>query len=103
MEKVREQLKILSKRHSLQIISMLLGGPRNITQISEELGAPYTTTQQRVDELEWADLVEVEPSIDEASKRAVRLVRLVNFRIELSPRSIQAIVKGGDERVLRVV
>jgi len=103
LEKIREQLKILSKRHSLQIVSMLLEGPRYITQISEELGVPYTTTQQRVAELEWADLVEVESSIDEASKRGVRLVRLVNFRIELSPRSIQAMLKGGDERVLRVV
>jgi len=44
---------------------------------------PYTTTQHRVTELEWVDLVE--GALDEASKRAVKLVRLVNFRIELSP------------------
>lgn len=103
MEKVRERLKILSKRHSLEIVSKLLDGPRYITQISDELGIPYTTAQQRVAELEWANLVEVEAGIDEVSKRAIRLVRLVNFRIELSPRTIQTIVRGEGERVLKVV
>ena len=103
MEKVREQLKILSKRHSMEIVSILLDSPRYITQISEEIGIPYTTTQQRVAELEWAGLVDVEPDVDEASKRPVRRVKLVNFRIELSPRSIQTIVRGEGEKVLKVV
>jgi DNA-binding Lrp family transcriptional regulator len=81
----------------------LLEGPKYITQISEELGIPYTTAQQRVAELEWAELVGVEADVDESSKRAIRLVRLANFRIELSPRSIQSIVKGEEGKVLRVV
>lgn len=81
----------------------MLEGPKYITQISEELGIPYTTAQQRVAELEWAELVGVEADVDESSKRAIRLVRLANFRIELSPRSIQSIVKGEEGKVLRVV
>ncbi len=102
MEKIRDHLKVLSKRHSLEIVSALLNGPLNITQISEELGIPYTTTQQRVAELERVNLVEAEADIDESSKRAVMLVRSVNFRIELSPRSIHTLIKGGGDKVLKV-
>jgi len=65
------------------------------------LGMPYITTQHRVTELEWVGLVE--GALDEASKRAVKLVRLVNFRIELSPRRTQSIVKGEGDRDLRVI
>ena len=103
MEGLREQLKVLSKRHSLELVNLLLDGPRYISQISEDLKLPYTTAQQRVSELERAVLVDVISSVDEASKRAIRLVRLKNFRIELSPRNIKAIVGGEDEKVLRVV
>jgi len=81
----------------------LLESPKYITQISEELDIPYTTTQQRVAELEWAELIKVEANVDESSKRAIRLIQLANFRIELSPRSIQSIVKGEERKALRVV
>ena len=53
--------------------------------------------------MERAALVDVVSSVDEASKRAIRLVRLKNFRIELFPRSIKTIVDGEGGRVLRVV
>lgn len=81
----------------------MLESPKYITQISEELDIPYTTTQQRVAELEWAELIKVEANVDESSKRAIRLIQLANFRIELSPRSIQSIVKGEERKALRVV
>ena len=87
----------------MELVNLLLDGPRYISQISEDLKLPYTTAQQRVSELERAVLVDVISSVDEASKRAIRLVRLKNFRIELSPRNIKAIVGGEDEKVLRVV
>lgn len=102
MDKLRDQLKVLSKRHSLEMISILLDGPRYISQISGELGIPYTTVQQRVAELERAGFIEVAPSIDEASKRAIKEVRLINFRIELSPRVIHALLMGEEKRDLRV-
>jgi len=102
MEGLRHQLKVLSKRHSMEIIGGLLDGPRYISQIAEEIGIPYTTAQQRVTELERTGLIEVVDGVDEASKRAIREARLVNFRIELSPRIIQQIIKGEERGEFRV-
>lgn len=102
MERLRVQLGVLSKRHSMEIIGALLGRPRYISQIAAEIGIPYTTAQQRVAELERAGLIEVAHVVDEASKRAVKEARLVNFRIELSPRIIRQLVAGRGEADLRV-
>ena len=102
MERIRDQLRVLSKRHSMEIIGALLEGARYISQIAVEMGIPYTTAQQRVAELERAGLIEIVDRVDEASKRAVREARLVNFRIELSPRIIRQLVTGEDEAEFRV-
>ena len=102
MENIRMQLKVLSKRHSLELIRLLFEDQKYVSQISEETGIPYTTVQQRVAELERAGIVEVEARVDEASKRAIKLVRLVNFRIELTPRVIQKLVTGEDHKELRI-
>jgi len=102
VEGLRHQLKVLSKRHSMEIIGALLNGPRYISQIAAEIGIPYTTAQQRVTELERTGLIEIVDGVDDASKRAIREARLVNFRIELSPRIIQQIITGGDRKELRV-
>jgi len=102
MESLRYQLKVLSKRHSMEIIEALIDGPRYISQIAAEMGIPYTTAQQRVTELERAGLIKVVDEVDEASKRAIREARLVNFRIELSPRIIQQLVTGGGRKEFRV-
>jgi len=102
VEQLRDQLRVLSKRHSMEIIGALLDGPRYISQIAAEMGIPYTTAQQRVAELERASLIEVADRVDEASKRAVREARLVNFRIELSPRIIRQLVTGEDKKEFRV-
>ena len=102
MENLRKQLKVLSKRHSLELISRLFERPRYVSQLSEETGIPYTTVQQRVAELERAGIVEINPGVDESSKRAIKQVRLLNFRIELTPRVIRKIARGDDERGLRI-
>ena len=94
MMSLRRQLQVLSKRHTLEIISQLFSGPSHISKLSEELSIPYTTVQQRISELERAGLVRVEHSIDELSKRAIRRAQIVSFRIELSPRIIHFIVTG---------
>ncbi|MGD2201255.1 MAG: winged helix-turn-helix domain-containing protein [Candidatus Bathyarchaeota archaeon] len=88
MEDIRAKFRVLSKKHTLEMIKHLMDGPLYISQISNTLGIPYTTAQQRVVELERAGLVRVEATIDEASKRAVKIVNPVNFRLEISPRSI---------------
>lgn len=97
MEAVRRKLKVLGKRYSMEIIALLSEGPRYISQLSEELGAPYATIQNRIGELERVGLVEVVDAVDEASKRAVRLVRGVNFRLEISPRVIRELWMGEAE------
>lgn len=102
VERIRGQLRVLSKRHSMEIIGALLDGPRYISRLAAEMGVPYTTMQQRVAELERAGLVSVNDGVDETSKRAVREVRLVNFRIEVSPRIIRQLIAGGDEGEFRV-
>ncbi len=102
MERLRDQLKVLSKRHSMEIIGALLEETRYISQIAEEMDIPYTTAQQRVAELERAGLIEVVDKVDESSKRAIREARLVNFRIELSPRIIRQLINGEEEAKFRV-
>jgi len=74
------------------MISVLLDGPKHISQLSDVLGIPYTTAQQRVAELEREGLLNVIPDIDDASKRAIKRVHLANFRVELTPRTIRNIV-----------
>jgi len=92
VDDIRGQLKAMSKRHSLEIISSLLDGPKHIAQLSVDLSIPYTTAQQRVAELEREGLLNVVPTVDEASKRAIKRVNYVNFRVELTPRKIRNIV-----------
>jgi len=100
MEELRRRLKTLAKRHAMEIIALLTEGPRYISQIAEELGIPYATAQSRVRELENVDLVEVAAAVDAASKRAVRLVRAVNFRLEISPSILRGLMRGeGDLRI----
>ena len=74
------------------MISILLDGPKHISQLSKDLGIPYTTAQQRVAELEREGLLNVIPAVDDASKRAIKRVHLANFRVELTPRTIRNIV-----------
>jgi len=92
VDDIRGQLRALSKRHSLEMISTLLDGPKHISQLSNDLGIPYTTAQQRVAELEREGLLNVIPGVDDASKRAIKRVHLANFRVELTPRTIRNIV-----------
>jgi len=100
VEELRRRLRVLGKRHSMEIIALLSRGPRYISQISEELKIPYATAQNRVMELERVGLVEVVDAVDEASKRAVKLVKGVNFRLIISPRVIRELLMG--ERTPRI-
>jgi len=95
-------VRVLSKKHSMEIIGTLLDRPRYISQIAAEKGIPYTTAQQRVMELKRAGLIEIVDRVDDASKRAVREARLVNFRIAISPRIIRQLVTSEDRTEFRV-
>ena len=102
MEQLIKRLKVLSKPHSFEIVERLSGGPTHISTISDTMGIPYTTAWQRVAEMERAGLVEVRPGVDEGTGRAIRIARIVNFRLELSPEIIKEMVKG-EESELKVV
>lgn len=102
MKHLLKQLKVLSKPHSFEIVEKLTGGPTHISTISEDMGIPYTTAWQRVAEMERAGLVEVESGVDESTRRAIRIARIVNFRLELSPGIIKDMVKG-EESAFKVV
>jgi len=96
MESLKAKLKALSKSHSFELIGQLLDEPRYISQLSEALGIPYTTAQQRVAELERAGLVTVSRDIEKDSKRAIKLVEYADFLVEISPYKIRAMLAASE-------
>lgn len=102
MKNLLRQLKILSKPHSFEIVEKLIAKPTHISTLSEAIGIPYTTAWQRVSEMEGAGLVEVESGVDESTGRAIRIAKIVNFRLELSPEIIKEMVQG-EESKLKII
>jgi len=93
VEDVHRRLRVLSKRHSMEILSVLfIGGKKYVSQLGEELGLPYATIQQRINELEGAGLVKCSESLHPLSKRPIKEVEVINFQMILSPRIISQIV-----------
>jgi predicted ArsR family transcriptional regulator len=81
------------------ILTHIQRGSKHITQISEETKIPYTTVQHRVKELERAGLVRIVNQVDQDTGRAIKLVRVSNFRINLTPLDIARIVEKKGEPV----
>jgi predicted transcriptional regulator len=99
-EDVRRKLKVLSKKYSLEILSALFkGGKKYVSQLGEELGIPYTTIQQRVNELESVGLIKSSETLHLVSRRPIKEVELNSFQIVVSPRTIPQILAGeqGDD------
>jgi len=93
-EKVRRACKVLRKKYSIEIIAALFERDgKYITQLSEERGIPYTTIEQRINELEAAGLVKCSETLHAVMKRPIKEVKLRNFRIVLSPRTIHQIIR----------
>jgi predicted transcriptional regulator len=88
MKKTQAQLKILSKRHTWEILTHILKGSKYITQIAEETRIPYTTVQHRVTELRQADLVAIKNEVDSATGKAIKIVRPTHFKLVLTPEDI---------------
>jgi len=89
---LREVFKALSKRYALEILSCIVDGDKNITEISDETGIPYTSVQQTVSILERAGLVRTVYDRDPSSKRPVRRVFINNFMIIVTPETIRKAV-----------
>lgn len=93
IENIRRMLKALSKKHSLEIITSLFnGGKKYIAQLGKELGVPYSTVQQRINELEEVGIINCSDIIHPVFRRPIKEAEVRNFQIVLSPRTIQQIV-----------
>lgn len=102
MKQLIEQLKVLSKPHSFEILASLSKGPSHVSIISENTGIPYTTAWQRVAAMERAGLVEVQSGVEESTRRAIKVARIINFRLELSPEIIKEMVEGEASKLVVV-
>ncbi len=96
---IQGKLRVLGKKHTWRILAHIQKGSKYITQISAETNIPYTTVQHRVRELERAGLVRIVGQVDKETGRAIKLVRVSNFRITLTPAEIARIVERADEPV----
>ena len=96
---VQEKLRVLGKIHTWEIVTHIQKGSKYITQIAEETKIPYTTVQHRVRELERAGLVRIVNHVDQETGRAIKLVRVSNFRINLTPTDIARMVEKKYEPV----
>ena len=96
---VQKKLRVLAKKNTWRILAHIQKGSKYITQISAETNIPYTTVQHRVSELERASLVRIVSQIDRETGRAIKLVRISNFKITLTPADITRMVERADEPV----
>ena len=101
MERLKAQLDILSKKHSFEILDKISQEPKYISQISREMKLPFTTILQRINELEKAGFIKIIEQVDEASKRPVKKVLIINFKIDLSPSVIHQLM--ADDKEFKVI
>ena len=94
MQRIKDQFNVLSKRYSWEIIASIYRGAKFITQIARENDIPYTTAQHRVTEMERVGLVTLRGGMDDATGRAVKRVRLTNFRIILDPKRVYELMEA---------
>jgi len=96
---IQVKLRVLGKKHTWRILAHIQKGSKYITQISAETNIPYTTVQHRVRELEMAGLVRIVGQVDKETGRAIKLVRVSNFRITLTPADVARMVDRADEPI----
>jgi len=77
----------------MEILSALFKrGKKYVSQLGEELDLPYTTVQQRVNELEAAGLVKCSEMLHPISRRPIKEIDIINFQIILSPRIMSQMI-----------
>lgn len=92
-KQLKARLRILSKKYSWEIIADLMEGKRNITDIAEHVGVPYTTVQNRVVEMEKLKLITIHDEVSPQSRRPVKMIRVEDFRIEITGAKIRDLVR----------
>ena len=73
MDVLKGQLRVLSKKFSLENIGMLYEFPNYVSNIGSMLGIPYATMQQRVNELVRANLKGSYSSLEKLSRRPIHM------------------------------
>jgi DNA-binding HxlR family transcriptional regulator len=92
-KQMKARLRVLSKKYTWEIITDLMEGKKNLTQIAEEGGIPYTTVQNRVVEMEKLKLITIHDEVDRNSKRPVKMIRVEDFRFEVSGAKILELMR----------
>ncbi|MCW4050781.1 MAG: winged helix-turn-helix domain-containing protein [Candidatus Bathyarchaeota archaeon] len=99
-DELQRRLKVLGKKHTMEILAHIQKGSKYITQIARETKIPYTTVQHRVTELENVGLVRIVHRVDEDTGKAIKVIRVSNFRISLTPQDIERLVEKKGEKWL---
>jgi predicted transcriptional regulator len=93
-KKVVEQLKVLDNEVKLRILALLADtGAKSITDISRILNLNFSTAHKYLEQLEHASFVR---SQQETGNRLKRMFYIQNFMINITPRNISNIVRGGE-------
>lgn len=93
LETTRQRLRVLGKRHTMEILAHISESPKYITQIAEETRIPYTTVQHRVNELERSNLIKVINGTDEKTGKAVKLITVSHFNLQLDEDKVKQMVE----------
>ncbi|MCX6649369.1 MAG: hypothetical protein NTV61_08295 [Candidatus Bathyarchaeota archaeon] len=92
-KQLKARLRVLSKKYTWEIIADLMDGKKNLTQIAIEGSIPYTTVQNRVMEMEKLKLITIHDEVDKHSKRPVKMIRVEDFRLEVTGSKIQELMR----------
>jgi DNA-binding HxlR family transcriptional regulator len=92
-KQLKARLRVLSKKYTWEIIADLMDGKKNLTQIAIEGSIPYTTVQNRIMEMEKLKLITIHDEIDRNSKRPVKMIRVEDFRLEVTGSKIRELMR----------
>jgi len=92
-KQLKARLRVLSKKYTWEIIADLMEGKKNLTQIAIEGSIPYTTVQNRIVEMEKLKLITIHDEVDRNSKRPVKMIRVEDFRLEVTGSKIRELMR----------
>jgi DNA-binding HxlR family transcriptional regulator len=92
-KQLKARFRVLSKKYTWEIIADLMEGKKNLTQIASSGDIPYTTVQNRIVEMEKLNLITVHDEVDKRSKRPVKMIRVEDFRLEVTSSKIRELVR----------
>lgn len=88
LDKIQKILRIISKKHSFEIITQCQMNPSSVTEISKKLDIPYMTAMTRVNELVSIDIlyrsITKKPRYDKKTKA----YKTKDFHISITPKKI---------------